>query len=286
MPVYTKLNTLKNKKVISYQFKLLNQEKMLKIAILNLMPLKEDTESQLLKKLSNSEKNIEVTFLKTASYISKNVDINHMNNFYFTYDDIKEEYFDGLIITGAPVEQLEFNKVIYWEELKKIMDWSKTHVKSTLHICWGAQAGLKYHYNINKHLVQNKIFGVFNHNIESKTSKILLGFNEGFKAPHSRYTTIYREDIINNPDLNIVSESNEAGIFIVENINKKQLFVMGHLEYAKDTLDKEYKRDLSKGLEIKIPSNYYENNNPNLSPIFSWKENGDRLYLNWVNYYL
>ncbi len=262
-----------------------NQE-LLQIAILNLMPLKEDTELQLLRKLSKSGKNIKITFVNVTSYISKTTEPEHMERFYSTFEEIKNKYFDGLIITGAPVEQMKFEEVSYWNELTKIMDWSEEHAKSTLHICWGAQAGLYYHYGINKYLIDNKMFGVFNHMIDDKDSKILFGFEDGFKAPHSRHTTIKKEDIEKNPNLKLISESDKAGVFIVENKEKNQLFVTGHLEYAVDTLDKEYKRDLSKGLKIEMPENYYKDNNPEEGPIFNWKENGDRIYSNWVNYYL
>ena len=181
---------------------------------------------------------------------------------------------------------MPFEEVDYWDELVKIMNWSEEHAKSTLHICWGAQAGLYYHYGIDKHLIPNKMFGIFEHKINDKNSKILSGFNDNFKAPHSRHTTVYKEDIEKVPELEIVSESDKAGVFIVENKDKNQLFVTGHLEYAVDTLDKEYKRDLSKGLKIEMPENYYLDNNPEEGPVFSWKENGDKIYSNWVNYYL
>lgn len=261
-------------------------DKVLQVAILNLMPLKEDTELQLLRKLSTSGKNIKITFVNVISYISKTTAPEHMQRFYSTFEEIKDKYFDGLIITGAPVEQMNFEDVTYWEELTKIMSWSEIHAKSTLHICWGAQAGLYYHYGINKHLIDGKMFGVFNHKIDDKNSKILYGFTDGFKAPHSRHTTVYKEDIEKIPELNVVSESDKAGVFIVENKKRNQLFVTGHLEYSVDTLDKEYKRDLAKGLKIDMPENYYKNNNPEEGPIFSWKENGNKIYSNWVNYYL
>ena len=296
MPIITKLGlpaseTLKNEKVqileeLEMKKKFNEDSKVLRIAILNLMPLKEDTELQLLRKLSKTEKCIKITFVKVVSYISKNTDPEHLKKFYSTFEDIKNNYYDGLIITGAPVEQMNFEEVIYWKELTKIMEWSKTHAKSTLHICWGAQAGLYYHYGIEKHLMKNKMFGVFEHKINKNNSNLLLGLNEGFKAPHSRHTTVYKEDIEKIPELEIISESNEAGIFIVENKNKKQIFVTGHLEYAKNTLDNEYKRDLSKGLEIKKPENYYIDDSPDKGIIFSWEENGNKMYSNWINYYL
>ena len=296
MPIYTiaglpanevlrkeKIQILEDLEIKNYSNE---NNKVLKVAILNLMPLKEDTELQLLRKLSGTDKNIKITFVNVASYICKTTAPEHMERFYSTFEEIKNKIFDGLIITGAPVEQMKFEDVIYWNELTKIMKWSETHAKSTLHICWGAQAGLYYHYGIDKHLIDNKMFGIFNHKIDDKNSKILFGFNDGFKAPHSRHTTVYKEDIEKIPELEVVSESDKAGVFIVENKNKNQLFVTGHLEYAIDTLDKEYRRDLSKGLKIEIPENYYLDNNPDEKPVFSWKENGDKLYSNWVNYYL
>lgn len=296
MPIFTKTGlpvneVLKKEKIqileeIEEKNYLNGNDRILQVVILNLMPLKEDTELQLLRKLSASGKNIHITFVNVTSYIGKTTDPMHMEKFYSTFEQIKNKYFDGLIITGAPVEQMEFEEVIYWDELTKIMDWSKEHAKSTLHICWGAQAGLYHHYGIDKHLIDNKMFGVFQHQIDDKNSKILFGFSDGFKAPHSRHTTVSKEDIEKRQELTIVSESDKAGVFVVENKKNNQLFVTGHLEYAVDTLDKEYKRDVSKGLEIEIPENYYFNNNPNERPIFSWKENGDRIYSNWINYYV
>ena len=218
--------------------------------------------------------------------MGKNTNPDHMKKFYSTFAEIKNKKFDGLIITGAPVEQLNFEDVIYWNELKRIIDWSKANVKSTLYICWGAQAGLYYNYNIDKVLLDEKTFGVFEHNVIDKNSNILNGFEDGFKAPHSRHTTIRKSDIEMHPELTIVSESNDAGVFIVENKKQKEIYVTGHLEYAVDTLDKEYKRDIEKGLKIQIPKNYYPDNKIEKKPIFSWRENGDKLYSNWVNYYL
>lgn len=296
MPIYTKaglpVNEILRREKIQILEELENknyfegENKILEVAILNLMPLKEDTELQLLRKLSTSGKSIKITFVNVTSYKSKTTAPEHMERFYSTFEEIKNKYFDGLIITGAPVEQMAFEEVDYWDELTKIMNWSEEHAKSTLHICWGAQAGLYYHYGIDKHLIPNKMFGIFEHKIDDKNSKILFGFNDGFKAPHSRHTTVYKEDIEKVPGLEIVSESDKAGVFIVENKEKNQLFVTGHLEYAVDTLDKEYKRDLSKGLKIEMPENYYLDNNPEEGPLFSWKENGDKIYSNWVNYYL
>ena len=260
--------------------------KIIQIAILNLMPLKEDTELQLLRKLATSKKNIKITFFNVISYIGTHTNPEHMEKFYSTFEEIKNKRFDGLIITGAPVEQMNFEDVIYWKELTRIIDWSKTNVKSTLYICWGAQAGLYYNYHINKVLMEDKKFGIFEHKIIDKNSNLLKGFENGFKAPHSRHTTIEKKEIEKHPELTIVSESDDAGVFIVENKKAHQIFVTGHLEYAVDTLDKEYKRDLSKGLKIGMPQNYYQDDNPENEPIFSWKENGDKMYSNWVNYYL
>ena len=291
MPIMTKTglpvnNILKEEKIQILEELSENDTNLIQIAILNLMPLKEDTELQLLRKLSTSKKNIKITFFNVVSYIGKNTNPEHMKKFYSTFEEIKNKKFDGLIITGAPVEQLNFEDVIYWRELTRIIDWSKENVKSTLYICWGAQAGLYYNYKIPKKLIDEKMFGVFKHKIIDDKSKILQDFIDGFNAPHSRHTTVEKDEILKHPELTISAESDEAGVFIVENKQRKEIYVTGHLEYAIDTLDKEYKRDLSKGLEIQMPKNYYPENNINNTPIFSWKENGDKLYTNWVNNYL
>lgn len=291
MPIMTKTglpvnNILKEEKIQILEELSENDTNLIQIAILNLMPLKEDTELQLLRKLSTSKKNIKITFFNVVSYIGKNTNPEHMKKFYSTFEEIKNKKFDGLIITGAPVEQLNFEDVIYWRELTRIIDWSKENVKSTLYICWGAQAGLYYNYKIPKKLIDAKMFGVFKHKIIDDKSKILQDFVDGFNAPHSRHTTVEKDEILKHPELTISAESDEAGVFIVENKQRKEIYVTGHLEYAIDTLDKEYKRDLSKRLEIQMPKNYYPENNINNTPIFSWKENGDKLYTNWVNNYL
>ena len=291
MPIMTKTglpvnNILKEEKIQILEELSENDTNLIQIAILNLMPLKEDTELQLLRKLSTSKKNIKITFFNVVSYIGKNTNPEHMKKFYSTFEEIKNKKIDGLIITGAPVEQLNFEDVIYWRELTRIIDWSKENVKSTLYICWGAQAGLYYNYKIPKKLIDAKMFGVFKHKIIDDKSKILQDFVDGFNAPHSRHTTVEKDEILKHPELTISAESDEAGVFIVENKQRKEIYVTGHLEYAIDTLDKEYKRDLSKGLEIQMPKNYYPENNINNTPIFSWKENGDKLYTNWVNNYL
>ena len=291
MPIMTKTglpvnNILKEEKIQILEELSEDDTNLIQIAILNLMPLKEDTELQLLRKLSTSRKNIKITFFNVVSYIGKNTNPEHMKKFYSTFEEIKNKRFDGLIITGAPVEQLNFEDVIYWRELTRIIDWSKENVKSTLYICWGAQAGLYYNYKIPKKIMDAKMFGVFKHKIIDDKSKILENFTDGFNVPHSRHTTVEKDEILKHPELTISAESDEAGVFIVENKQRKEIYVTGHLEYAIDTLDKEYKRDLSKGLKIQMPKNYYPDNNINNTPIFSWKENGDNLYTNWVNNYL
>ena len=293
MPIITKKGLPVNKILKEEKVQILEelekgekQENLIQIAILNLMPLKEDTELQLLRKLATSGKSIKVTFFNVISYIGKTTNPEHMEKFYSTFEELKNRKFDGLIVTGAPVEQMNFEQVAYWEELTKIIEWSKQNVYSTLYICWGAQAGLYYNYGIDKLLMDSKKFGVFKHQVLDKQSKILAGFQDGFVAPHSRHTTVERKEIEKHPELTIVSESEEAGVFIVENKEKNELFVTGHLEYAVDTLDKEYKRDLSKGLKIEMPEHYYKNNNVEEGPVFSWEVNGNNMYSNWVNNYL
>lgn len=258
----------------------------LRIAILNLMPLKEDTEVQLLRCLSNTPIQVDMTFLTTASYVGKNTASSHLDQFYLTYDDVKNKKFDGLIITGAPVELMEFEEVTYWDELKNIMEWSKINVTSTLHICWGAQAGLYYHYGIHKIPLKQKMFGVFPHRVLHRKVAFVRGFDDLFYAPHSRHTTVSGEDIRNNPELTILAESEEAGVFIVMAQDGKQIFVMGHPEYDRLTLDKEYKRDKDKGLDIQIPRNYYPDDNAEERPVMLWRSHSNAMYTNWLNYYV
>ena len=258
----------------------------LHIAILNLMPLKEDTEVQLLRSLSNTPLQVDITFLTTGSYVGRNTAASHLDQFYLTYAEVKNQKFDGLIITGAPVEQMEFEEVDYWDELVEIMDWSKTNVTSTLHICWGAQAGLYYHYGIHKVPLAHKMFGVFPHRVLNRKVPFVRGFDDIFYAPHSRHTTISKEDIINNPELAILAESDEAGVFIVTAKEGKQLFVMGHPEYDRITLDKEYKRDKEKGLNIQLPKNYYPEDKDDQKPNLSWRAHSNAMYTNWLNYYV
>jgi len=258
----------------------------LQIAILNLMPVKEDTEVQLLRSLSNTPLQVDVTFLTTGTYVGSHTPTSHLDQFYLTFDDVKSRKFDGLIITGAPVELMEFEEVTYWNELVKIMEWSKTNVTSTLHICWGAQAGLFYHYGIKKKTLDKKIFGIFEHKVLNKKAPFVRGFDDVFYAPHSRYTTISKEDILNNKDLLLLAESEEAGVFIVEAKDEKHIFVMGHPEYDRISLDKEYKRDIVKGLDIALPKNYYPEDQPECRPNLVWRAHANAMYTNWLNYYV
>ncbi|MBR6698105.1 MAG: homoserine O-succinyltransferase [Lachnospiraceae bacterium] len=258
----------------------------LKILILNLMPIKQDTEVQLLRALSNTPLQIDITFLQLATHVSKNTAASHLEQFYTTFEQIKHKKYDGFIITGAPVEQIAFEEVNYWDELKEIMEWSKSHATSTLHICWGAQAGLYYHYGIEKSPLAKKAFGIFDHNVLNRKTPLVRGFDDIFLAPHSRHTTIAREDVLKNDKLTILAESEEAGVFIVMAEDGKQIFLTGHPEYDRVTLDGEYKRDKSKGLEIEIPKNYYPNNDPEQKPILSWRCHANTFYTNWLNYYV
>lgn len=258
----------------------------LQIAILNLMPVKEDTEVQLLRSLSNTPLQVDITFLTTGSYVGKHTPTSHLDQFYLTFDDVKNRKFDGLIITGAPVELMEFEEVTYWDELVSIMEWSKTNVTSTLHICWGAQAGLYYHYGIQKMTLDKKMFGIFEHRVMKRKVPFVRGFDDIFYAPHSRYTTVSRENILSHEELVILAESEEAGVFIVMARDGKQIFVMGHPEYDRISLDKEYKRDINKGLTIDLPKNYYPSDQPDLTPNLVWRAHANAMYTNWLNYYV
>lgn len=258
----------------------------LKIAILNLMPLKEDTEVQLLRCLSNTPLQVDITFLTTATYTGKNTPTSHLDKYYQTFDDVKEQRFDGLIITGAPVEQMQFEDVAYWDELTKIMDWSKENVTSTFHICWGAQAGLYYHYGIDKEALDEKLFGVYDHRLLHRRIPLVRGFDDHFYAPNSRYTTISKEKIEAVDDLVVLAESEEAGVFLVMSKDGRQVFVMGHPEYDRVTLDTEYKRDVAKGLKIDIPKNYYPGDDTTKRPMLQWRGHSNALYTNWLNYYV
>ncbi len=258
----------------------------LQIAILNLMPVKEDTEVQLLRSLSNTPLQVGVTFLTTGSYVGTHTLTSHLDQFYQTFEDVKTRRFDGLIITGAPVEQMQFEDVTYWDELAKIMEWSVTNVTSTLHICWGAQAGLHYHYGVQKSPLDSKMFGIFEHRVLEKKVPFVRGFDDVFYAPHSRHTTVTREEIEKNKELTILAESEEAGVFIVIAKDGKQIFVMGHPEYDRISLDKEYKRDIAKGLDIALPKNYYPSDQPEHRPNLVWRAHANAMYTNWLNYYV
>ena len=258
----------------------------LKIAILNLMPLKEDTEVQLLRILSNTPLQIDTTFLTTASYISKHTKSSHLDQFYYTYEDVKDVKYDGLIITGAPVELMEFEEVDYWDELVKIMDWANKNVTSTLFICWAAQAALYHHYGINKIPLKEKLFGIYSHSVHHRKVPLVRGFDDSFCIPHSRHTTVAREDIEKNPQITILSDSEEAGIFLAMAEEGKQIFMFGHPEYDRMTLDKEYKRDKAKKLSINIPENYYPDDNPENRPVMTWRAHSNAIYTNWLNYYV
>ncbi len=258
----------------------------LRVAILNLMPTKIATETQLLRLLSNSALQVEVTLLHTATHESKNVDAEHLLNHYLTFDDIRHEKFDGLIITGAPVEQMPFEEVQYWDELTDIMDWAETNVESTFHICWGAQAGLYHRYGIPKYDLPHKMFGVYEHQVLSPTEGLLRGFDDIFLAPHSRHTEIRRADVEKISDLNILAESDEAGLYILATRDGRHIFVTGHSEYDPLTLKGEYDRDVIKGLPIHVPQNYYPQNDPTRTPHVRWRGHANLLFSNWLNYYV
>lgn len=258
----------------------------LEILILNLMPVKEDTETQLLRALSNTPLQVDCTFLMLESHTSKNTSASHLNKFYVYFEEVKRKKYDGMIITGAPVENLEYEEVNYWEELKKIMEWSKTHVTSTLHICWGAQAGLYYHYGIPKYKREKKLSGIYRHRILDRKVPLVRSMDDYIMAPHSRYTEVRREDIEKHPELVILAESKEAGILLVMSRDGKQIFVQGHPEYDRLTLNNEYHRDVNKGLNPELPCNYYENDDPDTVPVLSWRNMANTLYGNWLNFYV
>lgn len=258
----------------------------LRVAILNLMPTKIATETQLLRLLSNSALQVEVTLLHTATHESKNTDADHLLQHYLTFNDIQNEKYDGLIITGAPVEQMPFEEVEYWDELTQIIDWAEMNVESTLYICWGAQAGLYHRYRIPKYPLPNKVFGVYEHRVLSRTENLLRGFDDIFLAPHSRHTEIRRADVEKVDELNILAESDEAGLYILGTIDGRRIFVTGHSEYDPFTLKGEYDRDVNKGLPIHVPQNYYPNNDPTQTPTVRWRGHANLLFSNWLNYYV
>ncbi|MBO8446281.1 MAG: homoserine O-succinyltransferase [Bacteroidetes bacterium] len=258
----------------------------LKIAILNLMPLKITTETDLIRLLSNSPLQIEIDFIKIKSHTPKNTPIEHLQMFYKDFDSIKHNNYDGMIITGAPVEKLDFGEVNYWDELTEIFDWGKSNVTSTLYICWAAQAGLYYHYGIPKYDLPEKMFGVFKHYALDKLNPIFRGFDDEFFVPHSRHTEVRREDILKKPELKLMAESGKAGVYMVMARGGREFFIMGHSEYSPNTLDDEYKRDLAKGLPIKMPENYYKDDNPDNKPVVRWRSHANLLFTNWLNYFV
>ena len=258
----------------------------LKILLLNLMPKKIETETQLSRLLGNSPLQVDLELIHTKSHKSKNTSAEHLLAFYKTFDDIKDQTFDGMIITGAPVELMEFEEVSYWEELCEIMEWSKTHVHSTLHICWGAQAGLYYHFGINKKTMDKKMFGIFPHKVDYKKSILFRGFDDVFMAPHSRHTTVDIDDIKKCEGLKILASSDEAGVYAISTAEGRQIFITGHSEYDADTLANEYFRDLNEGKPIEIPKNYFPEDNPQNEPIVTWRSHANLLFSNWLNYFV
>lgn len=258
----------------------------LKILLLNLMPTKIATETQLARLLGNSPLQVDMEFLQTASHTPKNTSAEHMISFYKHFEDVKDNKYDGLIITGAPVEQMSFEEVEYWDELCRIMEWSKTNVTSTFHICWGAQAGLYYHYGIQKYPLDKKLFGVFLHKAEYKRSMLLRGFDDEFWVPQSRHTTVLREDIEKHPELKILASSEEAGVYAVATERGKQIFITGHSEYDADTLKNEYLRDKNAGLPIDVPKNYFPNDDDTKEPVVRWRSHANLIYSNWLNYFV
>ncbi len=259
----------------------------LKILILNLMPTKITTETQLLRVLSNTPLQVEVDLMMTSTYRPKNVSDDHLINFYETFDDVRDRRYDGMIITGAPVENMPFEKVAYWDELARIMEWSKTHVYSTLHICWGAQAGLYYHYGVPKYDLPRKMFGIFPHGYRwNKPVKLFRGFDDIFYVPHSRHTEVRREDIVRIPQLRLLSESEESGVFAVSDLTGRKIFITGHPEYDPETLKTEYLRDLSRGLPIGMPMNYFPDDDPEQPPVVRWRSTAYLMFSNWLNYYV
>ena len=258
----------------------------LRLLILNLMPLKTSTETSLLRRLSNTPLQIEVDFLRTATYTSRHASAEYLEEFYKTFDEVKSHSYDGMIITGAPVETMEFGEVEYWEELCEVMEWAADHVFANLFLCWGAQAGLYHHYGIQKHMLDKKMFGVFTHKVRVLNTPLLRGFDDEFQAPHSRHTEVRESDISVVPDLEVLASGDESGLYIVASKDNRQVFVFGHPEYEADTLDLEYRRDVSRGLPIEKPKNYYHDDDPSKGPQVSWYSHAQLLYSNWLNYYV
>lgn len=269
------------------EFRALHQDiRPLRVLILNLMPTKIATETQIMRKLSNTPLQCEVELLRTSSHEAKNVSAQHLDTFYRTFDEVRDSNFDGLIITGAPVEQLDFADVDYWDELVEIMDWSTTNVHSTFHICWGAQAGLYHHYGIDKHELPAKLSGVYEHRVIKPSSPLVRGFDDRFYAVHSRYTGVDEDAVAANPDLEVIATSDVAGLYIVKSVDSRRFFVFGHPEYDSDTLRLEYERDVKRGIDPDVPVNYFPNDDPSREPLNTWNSQAQLLYTNWLNYYV
>ena len=283
LPAYAQL-TNENIFVMSEQRAVSQDIRPLKLAILNIMPTKIVTETQLLRLLGNTPLQVDVTFLRTSTHASKNTPLEHLESFYRTFEQIRGQKFDGLIITGAPVERLEFNQVNYWDELKDIMSWSKNNVYSTMHICWGAQAGLYYNYGIEKHVLDKKLSGVFLHQTLGGSQKLIRGYDDYFYAPHSRYTGVKREDVDKHPELTVLAQSEQAGVYLIIGRTGREVYIMGHPEYDNDTLALEYRRDLEKGISPEIPENYFPDGNVNERPLNLWRGHANLLFSNWLNY--
>lgn len=258
----------------------------IEVGILNLMPLKEETELQILRALSNTPLQVDVTFVVMGSHESRNTSSSHLNKFYHTFSEIRERKFDGFIITGAPVEKIEYEEVDYWKEFEEICNWTKTNVTSIMHLCWGAQAGLYYHYGIPKEMLEHKMFGLFEHKVRNRKIPLVRGFDDYFLAPHSRHTQVRIEDIEKVPELTVLAESEEAGAYLIMDTTGKKIFVMGHPEYDRVTLHTEYIRDKEKGLDIQVPKNYYQEDDCTIRPNLQWRAHANTLYTNWLNYYV
>lgn len=258
----------------------------LQVGILNLMPIKQDTELHLLRSMSNTPLQVDITFIKLNSHVSMHTSATHLNKFYVTFDEIKDRKFDGFMITGAPLEQIPFEEVDYWEELCEIMEWTKTHVTSTFHICWGAQAGMYYHFGLNKSELPKKLFGIYWQKVLNRRVPLVRGFDDEFCVPHSRYTEISADKIHNCKDLTVLAESEEAGVLLAIANGGRQVFIQGHFEYDRRTLDAEYQRDIGKGIKIDVPVNYYPDDDPSKKPMLQWRAHGNTLYSNWLNYYV
>lgn len=281
-------NILENENIfVMDEYRAIHQDvRPLQILILNLMPIKEDTELQLLRAMSNTPLQVDVTFMKIESHVSSHTSSSHLNKFYNSFEEIKDKKWDGMIITGAPVEQMAFEEVDYWPELCRIMDWSKENVTSTFHICWGAQAGLYHHFGLDKVLLKHKLFGVFEHTVSNRKNPLVRGFDDVFWIPHSRHTTIPAEAIHACKELMVLAESEEAGVLLAMTAEGRQIFVMGHPEYDRMTLKNEYFRDKDKGLEIEIPKNYFPNDDDSKRPKLQWRSHCNNLYTNWLNYFV